>query len=162
MGITHKKHSFSSVIVIVLSLCSVLFFAACGNTEPAKALDLQALYDQLQQETDTPEMFLLSPERVNKLYGIEASTCPQAFFATCSEGLRIDEIWLVEAGTEDAAKEIETLAQGRVDQLMRETENYLPDQFVIAKQAKILRNGKTVALFISPDAEKMAALFKAA
>ena len=54
------------------------------------------------------------------------------------------------------------MAQGRVDQLMRETENYLPDQFVIAKQAKILRNGKTVALFISPDAEKMAALFKAA
>ena len=160
MEFTRNKYFSHVVLVIVLLVCMILFCAACGSAEPERTIDLQALYNKLLQETDTPEMFLLSSERVNKLYGIDASACPQAIFATCSEGLRIDEIWLVEAGTEDNAKEIETLAKGRADQLMHETENYLPDQFVIAKQAVILREGKTVALFISPDASKMAALFK--
>ena len=79
---------------------------------------------------------------------------------TCEDGLRIDEIWLVETKDENEAKRIEEMAKKRVEQLMQETENYLPDQYAVAKQAEIMRKGKLIALFLSPDAAKMASLFK--
>ena len=52
------------------------------------------------------------------------------------------------------------MAKKRVEQLMQETENYLPDQYAVAKQAEIMKKGNLIALFLSPDAEKMASLFK--
>ena len=156
-----KKHICKITAVAILFCISVLC-TACGTQPKQSSVDLQEIYEQFLEEGSVPEMSLLSSERVKKLYGIDTSVCPQAIFATCNDGLRIDEIWLVEAETQDAAEEIETIARGRVNQLLHETENYLPDQYAVAKQAEVLRNGKTVALLISPDATKLAALFEKA
>ena len=172
---THKtdpRIAFRSVLrtltVWMLLLCSLLCCAGCGASSAAKTAeapagvpDLQALYEQMLQTADFPEMFLLSPERVAKIYGIDPAACPQALFATVENGLRIDEIWLVEAETEEAAGEIEEIALGRVEQLKRGTENYLPDQFAVAEKARVLRQGKMVALLVSPEAEALAAMLQA-
>ena len=72
----------------------------------------------------------------------------------------IDEIWLVEVKNENEANYIEKMAKKRVEQLMQETENYLPSQYAVAKQAEIIQKGNLIALFLSPDAEKMASLFQ--
>ncbi len=175
MMLTTDKRAFvrsvlRGLLICVFTLCSVFCCAACGDAfspsqtadAPDRAPDLQALYEQMLQTADVPEMFLLSPERVGKLYGIDAAACPQAVFATVENGLRIDEIWLVEAESEDAAVKIEEIARGRVEQLKRETGNYLPDQYAVAEKAQVLRSGSVVALLVSPDAETLAALLKTA
>ena len=171
---THKSiHNYSvrslpqTLIVWMLIFCTVLCCAGCGSSSgtetaaSAEAPDLQALYDGMTQTAEFPEMFLLSPERVAKLYGIDTAACPQAIFATVENGLRIDEIWLVEAESEESAGKIEEIALGRVEQLKRETENSLPDQYAVAEKARVLRRGNVVALLVSPEAEALAALLPA-
>ena len=153
-----------ALLVWMLLFCTVLCCAGCGSSSgtetaaPAEAPDLQALYDGMTQTAEFPEMFLLSPERVAKLYGIDTAACPQAIFATVENGLRIDEIWLVEAESEESAGKIEEIALGRVEQLKRETENY---QYAVAEKAQVLRRGNVVALLVSPEAEALAALLPA-
>ena len=150
--------------LLCLLLAAATLLSACGGKsapEPAHA-DLQALYDELLQLPDMPEMMPQGEKRIQKLYGIDPTACPQLVMAISKDGLLADEIWMIEAGSEEAAKELVALAESRVKQLCAELENYLPEQYAVAKKAQILQIGANMALFISPQAEEMAARFKQA
>ena len=150
-------------ILILSLLAALLLLPACGKkTETVKKADLAALYAQLTALPDAPEMVPVSEKRMLNYYGIDPAACPQAMISRCSDGLRADEIWLVEAQNDEAASKIKELAEARVTLVGQETENYLPDQYAVVKQAKIVQNGSSVGLFISPQADKMAELFQAA
>ena len=60
----------------------------------------------------------------------------------------------------EQAEEILNIAKSHVEQVCSETENYLPEQYAVAKQARTLRIGSSAALFISPDAEAMEEIFR--
>ena len=138
----------------------MLFLAACGS-EPAHA-DLQQVYEEISGLPEMPEMLSLTGKRLKNNYGIDPESCPQAIVAICGDGLRVDEIWLIEAGSEAEAENVLALAQSRVQQICAETESYLPDQYAVAKQARFLRIGNCVGMFISPDASAMEELFRQA
>ena len=151
-------------IVILTLLAALLLLPACGKKAESAApkADLAALYAELTALPDAPEMVPVSEKRMVNYYGIDPAACPQAMISRCSDGLRADEIWLVEAQNDEAASKIKELAEARVTLVGQETENYLPDQYAVVKQAKIIQNGSSVGLFISPQADKMAELFQAA
>ncbi len=148
--------------ILLLILCiALLATAGCGGKAPAHA-DLQKLYEQLAAEPDMPEMMLLSAKQAEKFYGLDLSACPQAVLALCDDGLRVDEIWLIEAESAEQAAAILETAKAHVEQICSETENYLPDQYAVAKDARVLQIGSSVALLISPQAEAMEQAFRAA
>lgn len=147
-----------AVLLIVLAAL-LLFTAACGQ-EQARHADMQAICDEIAKLPEQPEMLPLSAKKLGSYYGIDADSCPQAIVMICGDGLRVDEIWLIEAGSEEQAEEILSIAKSRVEQVCSETENYLPEQYAVAKQARTLRIGSSAALFISPDAEAMEEIFR--
>ena len=149
------------ILLAVLALMLTLL-TACGGQKPAETADLTALYARLGEELELPEMIQLADKRLQSATGLDPAACPQLIAAICGEGMRVDEIWLVEAADEDAAQAVQELAQARVTQVCAETENYLPDQYAVASQARIVCIGRYVALFISPDASAMEDLFRAA
>ena len=75
---------------------------------------------------------------------IDSSKCTQAIVANCNDGLKSDEVWLIEAVDSAAAAEIADLAQSRVDREGEETKNYAPDQYAIVEKAKIIEDGKVI------------------
>ena len=158
METMHNERIRIALMTLAMLLIGAIF-AGCG-AQKAEVPDLQALHDRILEETDAPTFISITPERLERVYGIRTEDYAQAVVVTCEDGLRIDEIWLVETKDENEAKRIEEMAKKRVEQLMQETENYLPDQYAVAKQAEIMKKGNLIALFLSPDAEKMASLFK--
>lgn len=145
---------------LLLLLClGLLLTAACGESAPAHA-DLQGLYDRFAAEPDMPEMLVLSAKQADSFYGLDVSACPQAVLAICDEGLRVDEIWLIEAENPEQAGAILDIARSHVEQICSETENYLPDQYAVAKNARVLQVGNTVALLLSPRAAEMEQAFR--
>ncbi len=155
------SYDFRRKAALIL-LAATLLLCGCGAGKTAKHADLAALYEQIVALPDAPEMLPISEKRMLNYYGIDAGVCPQAFLARCSDGLRVDEFWLVEAENEEAAKALVTLAEARIEQLCAETENYLPEQYAVVKEGKIVRIGSTMGLFISPQANRMEELFRAA
>ena len=147
-------------------LCAALILAllcclpACG-AEKAPA-DLEKLYTELCALGDAPEMIRLADKKLQRSIGVDPAACPQAIAALCEDGLRVDEIWLIQAADEEAAKAVQALAESRAAQICAETENYLPDQYAVAKASRVLRIGSYVGLFLSPAAAEMESAFRKA
>ena len=139
----------------------ILLLPACGSAAGGDA-DLSALYAQMEEKFTLPAMSALSERQLERYYGIDTAACPQLVAMQCDDGLRVDEIWLIQASDEAAAEQLLALAQSRLDQLAAETENYLPDQYAVVRDSRALRVGSYVALLISPDAAEMEELFRGA
>lgn len=149
------------ILSLCLALCLVLSLAACGSKEPkAVDVDVNALYDSYSQYL--PEMFMPDVDTMLDFVGISVDDCAQYKVAICAEGLRADEVWLIKAKDEAALKNLQELAQSRINAKLDETETYAPDQYLIVQKAELLTNGLYLALLISPDVDALKAGFEAA
>lgn len=148
-------------ITLLLALVMVLTLAACGGQkEEAKTVDVNALYESYSQYL--PEMFYPDEDTMLNFLGISVEDCAQYQVAICSEGMRADEVWLIEAKDDAALENLRQLAQTRIEAKLDETISYVPDQYVIVEKAELLVNGRYLALLISPDVDALKAGFEAA
>lgn len=117
-------------------------------------VDLQALYEILA--ADMPEMILLDENMMLNFYGIEPGDYVQAAVATCADGLRTDELWLIQAVDEDALARLKDLAQTRLRMKGEESITYSPEQYAVVEKAQILTDGLYLAVIVSPDVDSLA------
>lgn len=149
------------VISLMLALSLVLSMSACGSKQgEAISVDVNALYESYSQYL--PEMFYPDEDTLLNFLGIKAEDCVQYKIALCAEGLRADEVWLIEAKDETSLETLRQLAQTRIDAKLEETVTYVPDQYDIVEKAELLVNGPYLALLISPDVDALKAGFEAA
>lgn len=148
------------VISLILALVLTLSLAACGAKEEAVSIDVSALYDTYSQYM--PDMFYPDTDTLMNFLGISVEDCTQYKIAICADGLRADEVWLIEAKDEASLETLRQLAQSRIEAKLEETVTYAPDQYVIVEKAELLTNGLYLALFISPDVDTLKAGFEAA
>ena len=146
---------------LILALVLVLGLTACGGkTEETVSVDVNALYESYAQYM--PEMFFPDEDTMLNFLGISVEDCVQYKVAICAEGMRSDEIWLIEARDAAALEELQQLAQTRIQAKLDETVSYAPDQYVVVEKAEVLTQGNYLALFISPEVEALRAGFEAA
>ncbi len=156
------------LIVLCLALVMALSLAACGNndsdnTEPsdtAVEMDMQEVYTKVGQAVEMPEMLALNESLMLDYCGIAAEDVKQAIVYICADSLRTDEIWLIEAADDAAAKRIVDLANARLKTKGDESITYSPEQYAVVEKAQLLQQGNYIALFVSPNAENMANVFR--
>ena len=148
------------VISLILALALLMSMSACGGKKETASVDVKALYESYSQYL--PEMFYPDEATLLNFLGIRAEDCVQYKVAICAEGLRADEVWLIEAKDAAALENLTALANARIQSKLDETETYAPDQYLIVQKAEVLTNGLYLALFISPDVDALKAGFEAA
>lgn len=149
------------VISLILAFALILSLAACGGKqEEAVSLDLDALFESYSQYL--PDMFYPDEATMLNFLGINVEDCTRYKVAICAEGMRSDEVWLIEAKDEAALETLRQLAQTRIESKLEETVSYAPDQYVVVEKAQILTNGLYLALLISPDVDALKAGFETA
>ncbi len=149
------------MMIVFLAAAMLLSMTACGQSEPeVKAADLQQLYSEY--EATLPAMMVLDETMMMNFLGIPADKCTQVVAAICADGLRADEIWLIEAKDQAALDELTTLVNTRLTAKLDETESYNPEQYAVCEKAVILNNGLYLAFLVSPDVDAMKATFEAA
>lgn len=147
-------------ISLLLLFSLLLSLTACGRkTEEAKTVDIDALYESCSQYL--PEMFNPDETTMLNFLGIDVADCARYKVAICAEGLRADEVWLIEAKDDASLETLRQLAESRIVSKLDETETYAPDQYLIVQKAQVLVNGRYLALFISPNVDEMKAGFDA-
>lgn len=146
-----------ALILLVTLLCG------CGAqeaAEPAVQADVNDLYAAVEA-VGMPNMLDMAPDMQLNIYGIRAEDVKQSKVVVCTDGLRADEVWLIEAVSAEAAAKIKTLAENRVKQKDAESITYSPEQNVIVKKSHISVEGNFVIFICSPDVEKLVAAVQA-
>lgn len=151
---------FYSIILAALLLFGM---TACGGTEPAqvKEMDMQQLYASIQEAVQMPEMLTLDESLMLDYCGIRSEQVKQAVVVICADSLRTDELWLLEAVDEAAAKTLSELANTRLRKKGEESITYSPEQYAVVEKAELLQLGNYVILLVSPDSAAMAEVVKA-
>lgn len=147
---------------LAFALCLILLLGltACGGKAPARSADLAALYDTLT--ASMPQMLKMDETTMLNFQGIEAVNCVQVQVAICAEGLRTDEIWLIEAKDEAALEKLQALAEARIQAKAEETVSYSPDQYAVVEKAQLFTEGNYLFLLVSPDVDSLKAAVEAA
>ena len=148
------------IISMILALCLMLSVAACGAKAEPVDLDLNAMYDSFGPYL--PEMYYMDETTMLNFLGIDVADCVQYKVALCAEGMRADEIWLLEAKDDAALEKLQSRAQTRIEAKLGETISYVPDQYVIVEKAQLVVIGNYIALLVSPDVDTLKATFEAA
>jgi len=148
-------------IFIVLALVFALGLAACGGgTGAFKEVDLTKVMAAIQEQVKPQEMMELQEGNLMDYYGIDPVDVKQ-FAASISEtGLKASEIVMMEAVDADAATRIKEKLEGRLQQLINSFNNYLPEEYAIAKDCKVESYGNYVTLFVSDKADRMKEIFE--
>ena len=150
--------------MISILLLTALLFTGCGTADNSEAKlseeaaqeaavmpDPETLYAQVSEGADLPEMILLTPEKAEKQYGVAAEDCLASVIAVSADSVRSDEIWLVEAVSEEAAQRVYDCASARLQAKREETENYFPDQYDMLKKAVLLQDSIYVIFLAMPE-----------
>ena len=98
---------------------------------------------------DVPEAMLLN------LYGIESADVKQAKVTISNDGLKADEVWLIEATDAEAAQRIKTLAENRIQQKDDESITYSPEQNAVVKKSYLAVEGNYVIFLCHPEVDSL-------
>lgn len=147
-------------ISLLLVLVFMFGMTACGGGN-AKEVNMEELYQQLLETM--PEMILIEDAdmRLN-LMGIQEADCAQVVTAVCADGLRTDEVWLIEAKDAAALERIAAMAENRLFAKGEESITYSPEQYAIVQKAVTVTEGLYLALLVSPDVDALKAAVDAA
>jgi len=149
------------MFALMLALTLVLSLTACGGkAEEAVSVDVNTIYESYSQYM--PDMFEPDEDTLMNFLGISVEDCAQYKVVICAEGMRSDEVWLIEAKDAASLEALQQLAQTRIEAKLEETVTYAPDQYVVVEKAVVLTNGNYLALLISPDVDALKAGFEAA
>ncbi len=146
-------------IACILLAALLATLTACGKEE-VKPVDLNALYDGFGETL--PEMILMDEVYRMNFFGIDSADCTQVVTAVCANGLRTDEVWLIEAKDAAALERLQTLAESRLKAKAEETMSYSPDQYAVVQQGELIVAGNYLILLVSPDVQTLKAQVEAA
>ena len=158
-----KKFMLLMIVAAIL-----LSMAACGQSEASSqgnetvsatepeviSVDVSALYNEMAEVL--PQMIELDETMLMNFCGIDAADCAQYAASICYDGLRTDEVWVIEAVSEEAMERIVAMADNRLIMKGEETVSYSPEQYKVGEKAKVIRNGLYFALIVSPDVDSLA------
>ena len=147
------------LVYIILVLALLLSLCACGQKTEQEALPVSLDYVYESFSDSLPEMLPMEGDMRLNMLGIKEEDCAQVYTYICGEGMKADEVWLIEAVDSAALERIETLAESRKTAKMDETSFYSPDQYAICEAGVIATEGLYLAFIVSPEAEAMEAAF---
>ncbi|MGN0978644.1 MAG: DUF4358 domain-containing protein [Faecousia sp.] len=146
----------------ILAMALLLGLTGCGgaNSQAAEQVDLNGVYEGM--EATLPEMFVMDETTMLNYLGIRAEDCQQVVTAVANDGLRADEVWLIEAKDQESLDRLKTLAQTRLEAKADETVLYSPEQYAVVEKAELFTQGMYLVLLVSPDVESLKADVEAA
>lgn len=147
------------IFIILLTAALLLSATACGGSA-SKKVDLNLIYEEYQNTL--PEMMVLDENTMLNFLGIHTGDCNQVITAICTNGLKTDEVWLIEAKDEAALDRLIALANSRIAAKEDETISYAPDQYAIVENAVLITQDLYLALLVSPDVDTLKSVFEAA
>lgn len=138
----------------ILLLLAILL-SGCG-AETRELPPPAELFAAIQAEVDLPEMVDTADTDLEALTGIEPDSYDGAVCYRLYEGTAPDEIIIVQVRDNDTAEKVQELLEKRLDYKRESGELYLTEYQPMLQAGIVRRDGLTVSLIVSEQAEHIA------
>ena len=158
-GVIKLKNSLK-LSALILSL--ILSISLCSCSVPVaqeKQPLVKEIVSEIQKQCELPEMEEVSEYQLGHFYNINKTDVANFSAFVSADSMSKDEIVLIEALTESEANTIRDRLNEHYDNLLSETEKFLPEEYEIIKDCKVVKDGIYIRLFISKDANKMEEIY---
>lgn len=118
------------------------------------------IIDDIKNYCHLSDMQDIDKEQLFSLYGIKDEYV--AYFAgiKSSSSVSKDEAIVIQAMEEGSACSVRDCLQNHYDKILKESQEYLPDEYEKIKNSKVVKDGIYVYLFISDENDKMEDIYK--
>ncbi len=150
---------------LLLALLLVVGLAACSGSNSGtegKSADLTKVMDDMKAVLENKEMMDLGKDNLLQNYGIDPESVKQFAVYIDSTGLKGDEIILLEAKDEEAAKTVKEMIDARYQQKENTMKSYQPEEYAMLKECKVQQNGNYISLIVSPQHEELEKIYNEA
>lgn len=127
--------------------------------QSANNVSLADVRSKIMSACSASDPLMLETSALSDLYGIQPSTVKQSAGFVTMSGTFPHEVIMVEAVNSDCASQIASLLQRRLGEVLEQSKSYDAQNYALAQKCSVMRNGNYVALFLSPDSEKMAEIY---
>ena len=142
--------------VVLLSLILSISLCSCNVAlVPDEQPLVKEIVSEIQKQCELPIMEEVSEYQLGHFYNIDKTDVAYFSALVSTDSMSKDEIILIEALTESEANAIRDRLNEHYDNLLSETKEYLPDEYEIIRNCKVVKDGIYIRLFISKDADKM-------
>jgi predicted nucleotidyltransferase len=143
------------VLSIALSACSSNNKeAAIESTVPAKEMA-----DQILTQFEQPQLMELEAGMVQQLYHLDPALLEQYTIRTPLMNVKTNEIAILKVKDAKDVATVEAAVKQRAADVQKQFEIYLPDQYELSKNYKLVTKGNYVLFVISDKADEMVKSF---
>ncbi|MEF9935032.1 MAG: DUF4358 domain-containing protein [Clostridium sp.] len=144
------KKAIASIIIASLGMLTLVSCSSGGSDVSLKSID-----ESVTKTTDVSFLKKVDDEVLEQLYGIKKGDVEEYFGYYTPVNVKADEIIVLKAKDEKAAKELLGKVEQRVKNQEQAFERYLPEVYDQIKAHVLKQNGNYVFMVISPDVEKI-------
>ena len=144
--------------MMVLTAMLAMVIAACSDNESATVEvkeSAKEIADTMVTEVEQPAQIELSAEQLKEFYNIDAAKLEDFSVRMPMMNVKTNEIAIFKVKDAKDVAEIEAAAKQRAENVMKQFEQYLPDQYENAKNYKIVTKDNYVLMVISESAEEL-------
>ena len=146
-----------TLILLIAAVMALLGSVGCQKA-PA-VIDGEALYQQMNDLGQFPEMVRRGGNDVFDYYGIDPAQCRQLVNYAAADGLMTDEFLFVETNDPAYAEEAETLLKTQIAYRAETYREYMPKEFPKISNARIERNGSYILVIVAEDTAPLYRLY---
>ena len=105
-------------------------------------------------------MFNVPGDVILGFYGISPDDYDDAVFMMNTDSLKADEIVIIRAADEAAARRVNGALTQRLTDKANEAQVYSPEQYAIIKECTVSQDGLWISMIVSPDAGSLRSTYK--
>ena len=135
-----------------------------GGSSSASGVSLSSVQDgnvpekivnEIKEKCKLSGMTELSKEQLFSRYGISEEYVMYSAVLVSGDSLSKDEVIVIKAMDEGSACSVRDCLDKYYDSVLKESKEYLPDEYEKLEKASVVKDGIYVRLFVSDDAAKM-------
>lgn len=146
----------------MLTLLLAMVVTGCSNDKEApieSKLSAKEMADQMVKEVEQPAQMELSAQEVKDIYNIDPEKLEEYAIRVPMMNVKTNEIAIIKVKDAEYVAEVEAAAKQRAENVMKQFEQYLPDQYENAKNYKLITKGNYVLLVISDKADELVKVY---
>ena len=138
---------------LMLAIIGGLLLAACSNDEPKlvePTLTANEMIDEMLTKVEQPMFMEVTADQVKEIYNIDPEKLEDYAIRIPMMNVKANEI---------AISVVEEAVKQRAENVQKQFETYLPDQFENAKNYKLVTKGNYVLFVISDQADELVKVY---